>query len=50
MWFEYRGFTVHLLDLYRYLILGNIGFRSYVTSENEARKTIDSIVDGQCGE
>jgi hypothetical protein len=47
MWFEYRGFTVHRLGLYWYFVLGP-NFRGYETSENAARKMIDSIADGQC--
>jgi Ribonuclease G/E len=50
MWFEYRGFTVHRLDLYWYLILGPAGYRGYETSENAARKVIDGVIAGQCGD
>jgi hypothetical protein len=50
MWFEYKGFTVHRLDLYWYLILGPAGYRDYETSENAARKVIDGVIAGQCGE
>ena len=50
MWFEYKGFTIHRLDLYWYLILGPYGYRGYETSTNAARKTIDSVIAGQCVE
>jgi hypothetical protein len=49
MVFEYKGFTVHRLDLYWYLILGAC-LRCYATSESEARKTIDGIADRQCAD
>jgi len=48
MWFEYRGFTVHLLGLYWYLIIGPAGYRGYETSTKAARKTIDGVIAGQC--
>jgi len=48
MWFEYRGFTVHWLGLYWYLIIGPGGYRGYETSTNAARKTIDGVIAGQC--
>lgn len=49
MIFEYTGFIVHRLALYRYLIIGS-GFRGYAASENEARQTIDCIAFRQCEE
>jgi len=48
MWFEYKGFTVHRLELYWYLIIGPYGYRSYETSTAAARKTIDGVIAGQC--
>ena len=50
MWFEYKGFTVHWLGLYWYLILGPAGYRGYETSTKAARKTIDGVIAGQCVE
>ena len=50
MWFEYKGFTIHRLDLNWYLILGPYGYRGYETSTNAARKMIDSVIAGQCVE
>ena len=50
MWFEYKGFTIHRLDLYWYLILGPYGYRGYETSTNAARKMIDGVIAGQCVE
>jgi hypothetical protein len=49
MWFEYKGFSVHRLDLYWYLIIGPC-FRGYETSEKAAWKAIDGVIAGQCGE
>jgi len=48
MYFEYKRFTVHWLGLYWYLILGPNGYRGYETSTNNARKTIDGVIAGQC--
>jgi len=50
MRFEYRGFTVHRLGPYRYLVLGPYGYRCYETSTKAARKTIDGIIANQCME
>jgi hypothetical protein len=47
--FEYRGFAVFRLDLCRYMILGP-WYAGYETSENAARKLIDYVISGQCGE
>jgi hypothetical protein len=49
MWFEYKGYTVHWLGLYWYLVLGP-NYRGYETSEHAARTMIDSIIAGQCAE
>jgi len=45
--FEYNGFTVLCLGLYRYLIQGP-GFRGYTASVIEAVKIIDGVIAGQC--
>ena len=47
MWFEYKGYTVHRLALYWYLIIGP-GFRGYETSENAARLAIDGVIARLC--
>ena len=50
MWFEYKGFTVHRLGPCWYLILGPAGYGGYETSASAARKAIDGVIAGQCGE
>jgi len=50
MWFEYRGFTIHRLDLYWYLVICPNGDRFYETSTIAARKTIDGVIASQCAE
>jgi len=50
MWFEYRGYAVHRLDLYWYLVLDPYGNRFYETSTKAARKTIDEIITKQCAD
>jgi hypothetical protein len=45
--FEYLGFSIHRIGLYRYFVTGPY-FRDYVASVIEAVKIIDGFIAGQC--
>jgi hypothetical protein len=45
--FEYLGFTIHRIGLYRYFVIGPY-FRGYAASLIEAVGTIDGFIAGQC--